>query len=73
MTKHVTKVAAGQTWRHPELPITYRVLGVVEGWVVYRAPRCQPCVAWWRDFERNCVLVRSEPGKTFSHGEARRQ
>ena len=56
MTKKTPDVAAkGQDWRR--MGYTHRVLGVVEGYVVHRVKGRAAYCTYWKDFERNWVLV----------------
>lgn len=52
-------VAAGQHWCR--LGRTARVLGVLEGYVVFRFKRATPGVMHWRDFESNFVAAAATP------------
>lgn len=49
---HRMTVAAGQKWRIPGRgKYTFRVMGVVDGWVMARYPGCAPFIEHWRFFE----------------------
>lgn len=47
--------AVGSRWRR--MGFTYKVYGVVDGYVVYRQKGAGMCIQWWRDFVKNHVPV----------------
>lgn len=51
----LTDIKRGQAWeprgKYPSVTrLLYRVMGVIDGYVVYRAKGCQPGIRFWKDF-----------------------
>lgn len=60
----IEDIKRGQAWKPagkaPNLSLLlYRVMGVVDGYVVYRAKGCAPGVRFWKDFVTENARFRS--------------
>lgn len=51
-------VTKGQEWRR--LGMRFRIMGVIEGDVVYRYKGGSPEIMWWREFEKEFVLTEND-------------
>lgn len=63
------KVAVGQVWIHPH-PMRrltrYRVMAIVEGYVMYRDKHAMPGLLHWKEFERNFVPYEPPPQDDYT-------
>jgi len=50
-----TQVMRGQVWE--AYGIRHRVMGVVDGYVVFRRKGCMPSLRYYKDFEQTFTLV----------------
>lgn len=48
-------VAAGQRWTHRGYGV--RIVGVAEGYVVYRRKGCGPSLMYFKDFEKAGAMI----------------